>query len=480
MATQHSPIYPHGRTPQAREAPTGFPPVPARQPALGQEPRRPYGYFGSWDDPETALREYQAFLTTGAKAPAPRSKPSETPGKPAKPYEDFPLFAHASGRWAKKIRGRVHYFGSWDDASGALTRYLESKDDLHAGRTPRPKEGELTLRDLVNLFLTAKRHLVDSREITARTWADYYTSCGRLLRALGKDRLVTDVRADDLTRYRAALARKWGPVAVGNEIQRVRCLFKFGYDSELLDNPMRFGPGFKKPSKKVMRKERAKKGLRMFEAEALRKILDNAGQPLRTMILLAVNTGFGNADIGTVPLDALDLERGWINYPRPKTGIERRCKLWPETVEALKDWLSQRPKANDREHARLVFLTRWGGPWHQVVNRERLSEENISPAVDNPLSKETAKLLAKLELKRPGLNFYALRHTFETIAGESRDQVAVDHIMGHARDDMASNYRERISDDRLKAVAELVRTWLFTEPDKDNDEEPAIIPITAS
>ena len=44
-----------------------------------------------------------------------------------------------------------------------------------------------------------------------------------------------------------------------------------------------------------------------------------------------------------------------------------------------------------------------------------------------------------------GRNFYALRHTFETIGGDAKDQVAVDHIMGHARDDMASVYRERIS-----------------------------------
>jgi hypothetical protein len=33
--------------------------------------------------------------------------------------------------------------------------------------------------------------------------------------------------------------------------------------------------------------------------------------------------------------------------------------------------------------------------------------------------------------------------------------------MGHAREDMASVYRERISDERLRAVVEHVRTWLF-------------------
>jgi hypothetical protein len=35
--------------------------------------------------------------------------------------------------------------------------------------------------------------------------------------------------------------------------------------------------------------------------------------------------------------------------------------------------------------------------------------------------------------------------------------------MGHARDDMASVYRERIEDARLVAVTEHVRKWLFGE-----------------
>ena len=68
--------------------------------------------------------------------------------------------------------------------------------------------------------------------------------------------------------------------------------------------------------------------------------------------------------------------------------------------------------------------------------------------------------LGKVGLAQRGHTFYALRHTFETIGGESRDQVAVDAIMGHSRDDMASVYRERIGDDRLRAVVEHVRQWL--------------------
>jgi integrase len=75
-----------------------------------------------------------------------------------------------------------------------------------------------------------------------------------------------------------------------------------------------------------------------------------------------------------------------------------------------------------------------------------------------------SQLLRKLGLSRRGHTFYALRHAFETIGGESCDQVAVDAIMGHSRDDMASVYRERISDDRLRAVVKHVRQWLRGKP----------------
>jgi hypothetical protein len=58
--------------------------------------------------------------------------------KTAKPYPDFPLALHPTGRWCKKIRGKLHYFGPIDKPQAALDSYLAQKDALHAGRRPRP------------------------------------------------------------------------------------------------------------------------------------------------------------------------------------------------------------------------------------------------------------------------------------------------------------------------------------------------------
>jgi integrase len=380
------------------------------------------------------------------------------PAKPGKPYPDFPLFAHAAGVWAKKIRGKLHYFGPWADPDGALAKYLEQKDDLHAGRTPRPDTGGLTVKALANEFLNHKKALLDTGELSPRTWDEYKETCDLLVAKFGKARLVDDLGPDDFAALRQGMAKRWGPVRLGNVIQRVRTVFKFAADNGLTDRPPLYGQGFQRPSAKVLRLHRAKQGAKLFTAEEIRRMLDTADTQLRAMLLLGINAGFGMADCGRLPLSAVDLDAGMIDFPRPKTGVARRCPLWPETTGAIKETLAKRPRPKAEEDADLVFLTAQGRPWHKT--------DASSPAVFKVKS-----LMRQLGINgRKGLGFYTLRHVFETVAGEPRDQAAVDHIMGHSRDDMASVYREGISDARLKAVTDYVRAWLFPPPKKDKPE----------
>jgi integrase len=377
------------------------------------------------------------------------STPTTPRSKPAKPYPDFPLFPHASGQWCKKIRGLFVYFGPWEDANAALNKYLAEKDALHAGRKPKPDPNALTVKEAVTAFLNAKQALMDAGELSRRTWAGYKLATDEVIAHLGKTRLVADLDPQDFASLRVRMSRKWGPHRLGTTIQYVRSIFKHAFEAGLVPTPARFGPDFKRPAKKAMRLHRAKQGLKLYTREEIHQLLDASGPALKAMILLGINCGFGNADCGKLPLSALDLDGGWVNFPRPKTGIDRRGPLWPETIRAIREALSKRPQPKSSEHADLVFITKYGLSWSKDTST-------------NPVSQEMAKVLKALHINgRKGLNFYTLRHVFRTVAEESKDQPAVDFIMGHARDDMASVYRERIDDARLKAVADYVRRWLF-------------------
>jgi len=373
------------------------------------------------------------------------------PARIRKPHRDFPLTPHPAGYWCKKVCGKIHYFGRLDaDPQGkaALQDWLDRKDEILAGLPPRADRKGILLGALCFAFMQSKEKKLASGEITARTRDEYKATCNRLCDAFTAERSVGALCPADFEKLRASIAKQWGPVRLGNEIQRVRTVFTYGQKAGLIDRPVLVGPEFTRPSRKVMRQARAAKGPKMIEAADLRKLIDGAGVPMKCFILLALNAGLGNSDIGNMPLTALDHKPGWIVYPRPKTGVDRRFPLWPETVAALEAAIKARPKPKTDGAKGLAFVTKYGESW-------------CKETTDNPISKEFRKLLDDAKLHRAGLGFYSLRHIFATIGGESRDQPAVGSIMGHIDESMAGVYRESISDGRLQAIVDHVRGWLY-------------------
>ncbi len=222
-------------------------------------------------------------MTKHSTVAADRSKARKKPGKPR---PDFPLYAHAVGKWAKTIRGKTYYFGDWADPEGALEEYIDQRDDLYAGRTPTAKGGP-SVREACN---------------------------------------------------------------------------------------------------------------------------------------------------------------AWLDSPRPKTGVDQRIPLWPETVSALKAVTANRREAAEPADAGLVFLTRFGLRWvrYGFEEQKRHGKTAIRARQDDQLAKSFSKLLDELSLRRKGLGFYGLRHTLETVAGACKDQVAVDAIMGHVDASMTPAWRRNI------------------------------------
>jgi integrase len=416
---------------------------------------------------------------------SPRNRKSKT-AKPAKPYPDFPLGPANNGRWCKKIRGTIRYFGRWgtvvngsltvvgEDGNwqAALALYKAQKDDYYAGRTPRVGGKGLTVMDLCNRFLTAKLRAMESGELAARTFMAYRGVTDILIATFGNNRLVEDLAADDFESLRAKLAKSWGPVRLGSEIVRIKSVFKYGVENGLIEKAIRYGSEFKKPSKSVLRKSKAAKGKRLFDAAEIRSILDKASPQLKAMILLGVNCGFGNADCSHLPQRVVDLEGGWISFTRPKTGVDRRCPLWPETIAALKAASIDRPAPVAEADADLVFVTKYGNPWVRTIVQEETETGPKHTPIDS-VGLEFGKLLRGLKLDRPGLGFYALRHTFRTIADGTRDFPAARLIMGHTDGSMDAVYTEHIDDTRLKAVTDHVRAWLWPKPAENPADQPA-------
>ncbi|MHB8956534.1 MAG: tyrosine-type recombinase/integrase [Pirellulaceae bacterium] len=397
-----------------------------------------------------------------------KSNTKTSAGKTEKPYPDFPLFMHATGRWAKKIRGRLEYFGSRADGSqNALDNYLAWRDDLYAGRRPRKDgTGKLSVADLCNRFLESREQRRDAGVITNRTWLDYKRSTDIIVKVLGKTAVVEHLRPADFTQIRRYLAERLkSPESLGNEVNRMRVVFGFASKEGLIDRPLRFGEDFARPRKDVIDRTRAMKrlteGRMMFEAEEIHALLRQATGQFPAMIYLAINCALDNASVGQLVAGALDLDGRQLDFPRFKGGAERKCPLWTETCDAIREALKTRPTAKGG-HEQVVFLTRCGTPWHKDDNR-------------SPLSQEFRKIMKAAGVYRKGRGFRALRHTFETVAGGSRDQVAVNHIMAHSEPGVSHRYREMIEDDRLQAVVAHVHNWLW--PPRADEEGEEIRPV---
>ncbi|MDQ7012440.1 MAG: tyrosine-type recombinase/integrase [Planctomycetota bacterium] len=399
--------------------------------------------------------------------------------RPAKPYPTFPLFPHRNGQWAKKVRGRFVFFGIWADPMGARDRYLAQKDELHAGLVPRRRPATSTrapasasgtaapaatdvptLRDLANHFLTAKKRQRESGELSLRSFDDLYRTCSMVLEHLGRHRRLDDITTEDFGGLRASLGEGRGPVTLAIHIQRTRSMFKYGFEAGLLERPMRFGTEFKKPAKRSMRQSRQARGPRMYESEEIALLLEAAGVQLRAMILLGLNCGMGNTDVASLPGDALDLDRGLVDFPRPKTAIPRRATLWPETVEALRAVIEIRPQAKLADEDKLVFITKYGHRWLRVKAPGPRAKPGTQAVTVDAIGLEFGKLQRRCGIESGGRGFYALRHTFRTVGDEVNDRPAIDLIMGHQdSSDIATHYIERIGDERLRRVTDYVRQW---------------------
>ena len=136
-------------------------------------------------------------LEQAISEPATKQKRSTKPKRPKKPTPTFPLFAHANGQWAKTISGEAVYFGPWSDPEAAQQAYFEYIGFEYIG-TAEPKAKQVTVREVVNAFLTLKEDKVNAGTLAPRTLERYKTTTDTFTASVGLSKPFQAITEADL------------------------------------------------------------------------------------------------------------------------------------------------------------------------------------------------------------------------------------------------------------------------------------------
>lgn len=396
---------------------------------------------------------------------------------PVKPYEGFPLFPHRNGQWAKKVKGSLHYFGSWrDDPKGAaaLRDWLGRQDAIQAGldrlRVSSGVGGHV-LRDLLAAYLTDCRTRTTAGELSLETFKDRMKELPAFAKAVGMDAQVAALKPEHFSQYNTILVteRKLGRHARKRVIAYIKSMLNWGAGQGWYPTPA-YGNGFTAPdtSPDAMRQAKARAGVQDFSkliitGAQVDTLVAHANRQYAAIILLGVNCGLGPADLGRLRWRHVNMETGALDMPRGKTGTERHGYLWKRTRKAMLACRTLKHNKADLEKngpEALVFRTRKNHPMYRAT--EVIEDgESAGIRIDQTISGAIGKLVKSLG-GMPGVTFYRLRHTFKTLGKKARDKDALNLMMGHRERTTGETYdHEDIEPARVKRVALKVKAALW-------------------
>lgn len=129
---------------------------------------------------------------------------------PGKQYQEFSMFPHASGQWAKKIEGMMWYFGTWEDHDGALQKYNDWIHEIYAGSNsgrsgvPHVYSDTLSVADLCNLFRERQPSRVETGSVSNRHFSGCLKSWCFPVNHFSKFMRASALRAVDFQNLRSA------------------------------------------------------------------------------------------------------------------------------------------------------------------------------------------------------------------------------------------------------------------------------------
>jgi integrase len=383
---------------------------------------------------------------------------------PQAPYPDFPLRRHRNGQWYKSVwntrskKSEQFYFGTWhDDPEGQralgdpVIGWLARRDAIRAGidnvRVEALATNDFTLGQLMLRFLEFKRSKVSSGDLSLVTLDGYLKEVQRFVAFQKAATPAGALRPEHFSAFARHLIadRKLGRHARKRVLTYINTFLRYGSGNGWIQMPNTgsdwFVPATDRDS---MRLAKARAGQidfsdRIVTGKEIRALLARSQPAFKAIILIGINCGFGPADIGRLRWNMIDLQRGRVCFPRPKSGTMRRAYLWKRTRSALERVrsLKHNKEALAREGEQsLVFITRKNLPYYRESEVHRVVEIDgqrvkklIGIKVDNAILRTFRRMTSELQLE--GLTFYRLRHSFKTLGKKAKDKEALDLMMGH-------------------------------------------------
>ena len=113
-----------------------------------------------------------------------------------------------------------------------------------------------------------------------------------------------------LLRFRSRLLRQYAPSTANRHLGAAKAMFNYAVDIDLVDRLPPIKKGLAKLSVKQLRQYKAEKrrenGATCFAPAEVRGMITKAGVPLKAMILLGINGGFGNKDCADLRIADVD------------------------------------------------------------------------------------------------------------------------------------------------------------------------------
>jgi integrase len=356
-----------------------------------------------------------------------------------------------SGQYYVTRGGKRIYLGA--DPDEALVRYHRLALGQQAVRTPPPAPPAvfgITVKELVNRFLATQQANWRNPQVTLRGYKNWFR------------RFLLDhrgLRAEDLTiemfaAWKLSLRKRgYSQNSINHFLGAIRALYRFADDSGLLTTL----PKLRRVRNEPAHGREAQK--RIYDARQIGRLLQHADPQLRTMLLLALNCGFGPKDIQDLRWEHLTREHATL--PRSKTGIVQTFRLWPETQAALArleaDRAARIARLAKRGRVRTdnghLFVTKFWRPW----NKDAVAEQ-------------FRRLCRKAEV--PCYGFYRLRHSASTAIALEASPHVQRRFLRHSQLQQQVTYTHvpdsEVDDALVRARARLLSSVI---EDRGNDPE---------